>query len=130
MRDETLKATVGAYLIDRIYSNERIEVLTNTVATAVDGDTVLRSITLTNRNTSKSQTYPTRGVFVCIGGNPRTDWAVAVGIQRDEGGYLLTGVDFRRNGKPVEGWPLDREPHYLETNVPGHLQRGMSATAP
>jgi thioredoxin reductase (NADPH) len=124
VRDESLKATVSAYLIDRISSNKRIEVLTNTVVTAIDGDTALRSITLTNRITSKAQTYPTHWVFVCIGGNPRTEWAASAGIQRDEGGYLLTGVDLRRNGKSIDGWPLDREPYYLETNVPGQFAAG------
>ena len=124
VRDDSLKTTVSAYLIDRIYSNKRIEVLTDTVVTAVDGDTLLRSVTLKNRTTSRSQTCLTRWLFICIGGNPRTDWAVAVGIQRDDGGYLLTGVDLRRNGKSIEGWALDRDPYYLETNVPGQFAAG------
>jgi thioredoxin reductase (NADPH) len=84
----------------------------------------LRSVTLKNRATSRSQTYPTRWLFVCIGGNPRTEWAAAAGIQRDEGGYLLTGVDLRRNGKSIEVWPLDRDPYYLETNIPGQFAAG------
>jgi thioredoxin reductase (NADPH) len=124
VRENSLKATVSAYLIDRIHSNKRIEVLTNTVVTVLDGDTCLRSITVTNHLTSKSQTFPTRWVFVCIGGIPRTDWAALAGIQRDEGGYLLTGVDLRRNGKSIENWPLDREPYYLETNMPGMFAAG------
>lgn len=124
VRDDSLKATVSAYLIDRIYSNRCIEVLTNTIVTAIDGDAVLRSITVTNRITSKSQTYATHWVFVCIGGTPRTEWAASVGIQRDQGGYLLTGVDLRRNGKFIDAWPLDREPYYLETNVPGQFAAG------
>jgi thioredoxin reductase (NADPH) len=92
--------------------------------TALDGDTCLRSVTLTNRLTSQSRTYPTRWLFLCIGGIPRTDWAIAAGIQRDEAGYLLTGVDLRRNGQLVEAWPLDRAPYYLETNVPGLFAAG------
>jgi thioredoxin reductase (NADPH) len=124
VREENLKATVSSYLIDRIYSDKRIEVIPNTMVTALDGDTCLRSITLANRCTSKSQTYPTRWLFVCIGGIPRTDWAIAAGIQRDDGGYLLTGVDLRHNGESVEGWPLDRAPYHLETNVPGLFAAG------
>jgi len=102
VREDSLKATVSTYLIDRIYSNKRVEVLTNTVVTALDGDTCLRAMTVTNSLTSKSETLPTRWLFVCIGGLPRTDWAKWAGIQRDEGGYLLTGVDLRRNGKIIE----------------------------
>jgi thioredoxin reductase (NADPH) len=125
VRDESLKATVSAYLIDRIYSNKRIEVLTNTVVTATTATQPCAPL-LSNRITAKLQTYPTHWVFVCIGGNPRTEWAASAGIQRDEGGYLLTGVDLRRNGKSIDGWPLDREPYYLETNVPGNSQRRCS----
>src|SRR5277367_2182412 len=124
VREDSLKATVSTYLIDRIYSNKRVEVLTNSVVTALDGDTCLRAMTVTNSLTSKSETLPTRWLFVCIGGLPRTDWAKWAGIQRDEGGYLLTGVDLRRNGKIIENWPLDREPYFLETNMPGLFAAG------
>jgi len=124
VREDSLKATVSTYLIDRIYSNKRIEVLTNSVVTALDGDTCLCAITAVNRLTSKSQTFPARWLFVCIGGAPRTDWAKWAGIQRDEGGYLLTGVDLRRIGKAIENWPLDREPYFLETNMPGLFAAG------
>ncbi len=124
VREDSLKATVSTYLIDRIYSNKRIEVLTNSVVTALDGDTCLCAITAVNRLTSKSQTLPARWLFVCIGGAPRTDWAKWAGIQRDEGGYLLTGVDLRRIGKAIENWPLDREPYFLETNMPGLFAAG------
>jgi thioredoxin reductase (NADPH) len=124
VREDSLKATVSAYLIDRIHSNKRIEVVANSVVTALEGDTSLRSITVTNRLSSTSQLFPTRWLFVCIGGAPRTDWAKWAGIQRDEGGYLLTGVDLRRSGKVVENWPLDREPYFMETNMPGLFAAG------
>jgi thioredoxin reductase (NADPH) len=124
VREDCLKSTVSAYLIDRIHSHPRIEVLANTIVTTLDGDTSLQSITLKNLLTSKLQTLPVRWLFVCIGGVPRTDWAHWAGIQRDEGGYLLTGVDLRRNGKAIENWPLDREPYFLETNLPGLFAAG------
>jgi thioredoxin reductase (NADPH) len=124
VRADSLKSSVSEYLIDRIYSHPRIEVLTNTIVTALDGDTSLQSITLKRLLTSKLQAFPTSRLFVCVGGVPRTDWAHWAGIQRDEGGYLLTGVDLRRNGKAIENWPLDREPYFLETNLPGLFAAG------
>jgi thioredoxin reductase (NADPH) len=124
VREENLKSTVSSYLIDRVCSNKRIQVIPSTVVTALDGETCLRCVTLTHRTTSQSQTFATRWLFVCIGGIPRTDWAIAAGIQRDEGGYLLTGVDLCRNGGSTEKWPLDRAPYYLETNVPGLFAAG------
>src|SRR5204862_497219 len=42
----------------------------------------------------------------------------------DEGGYLLTGPDLLRGRQLPAGWPLDRDPFYLETSVPGVFAAG------
>jgi len=122
--DESLKSTLSSYLIDRVRTTKNIEVLTNTQVTALDGDETLRTITLTNRLTGKSQTVDTRWLFICIGGEPRTQWAEEAGIIRDEAGYLVTGPDLLQNGRRPDGWPLDRDPFYLETNMPGTFAAG------
>ena len=43
---------------------------------------------------------------------------------RDDAGYLVTGPDLLRNGRRPENWHLEREPYYLETNVPGVFAAG------
>ena len=60
----------------------------------------------------------------CIGGDPRTTWAQEVGIVRDSAGYLVTGPDLLNGHRMPAGWPLDRDPYYLETNVPGVFAAG------
>ena len=50
---------------------------------------------------------------------PNTEWAEAVGTVRDEEGYLVTGPDLGRGGTLPANWTLNREPYYLETNMPG-----------
>jgi thioredoxin reductase (NADPH) len=55
-------------------------------------------------------------VFVLIGAEPRTEWLEGA-VERDEGGYLLTGRD-------VAGWPLERAPLLLETSLPGVFAAG------
>jgi thioredoxin reductase (NADPH) len=40
-------------------------------------------------------------------------------MQRDSGGYLVTGPDLLRDRQRPPGWPLERDPYYLETNIPG-----------
>jgi thioredoxin reductase (NADPH) len=49
---------------------------------------------------------------------------VEVGIVRDEDGFLVTGPDLARDGRRPQNWNLDREPYYLETNVPGVFAAG------
>jgi thioredoxin reductase (NADPH) len=122
--EETLRQTMSHYLIDRIQATANIRVLTSTVVAGLNGNEILREITLTNFNTGQQQTFATRWLFVCIGGVPHTDWAAEVGIQRDASGYLITGPDLLLNGASPKSWPLDRNPYYLETNVPGVFAAG------
>jgi thioredoxin reductase (NADPH) len=122
VRGESLKETVSAYLIDRIYAADNVEVLTHTEVTALEGDRVLEAVILTNLKTGALRRVETHWLFVCIGGVPRTDWAADAGVVRDEAGYLVTGPDVLRSAP--DRWPLDRSPFYLETNVPGLFAAG------
>jgi thioredoxin reductase (NADPH) len=125
IRGDSLKSTLSTYLIDRIRSTSNIEVLTNTEMTQLEGDEMLRAITLTNRKTGEERTFETKWLFVCIGGSPHTDWALEAGVVRDEAGYLVTGPDLHFEGQSSNGgWPLERSPYYLETNVPGLFAAG------
>jgi len=124
VRDDSLKKTVSQCLIDRVRSSSRIEVLVLTEVTALHGDNTLRAVTLRNKQTGKAWTAETNWLFVCIGGVPHTHWAEEVGIIRDEAGYLVTGPDLMRNGHRPENWTLDRDPYYMETNLPGMFAAG------
>ena len=119
IRDNSLKSTVSQYLVDRIYTAKNIEVLTRTEVTGLEGDQFLQAITLTNCETGEERQVSTGWLFVCIGGVPQTEWAIAVGMMRDEEGYLITGPDLLHSSQPPPHWPLDRNPYYLETNIPG-----------
>lgn len=124
IRQDGLEATVSRYLVDRIHNAPNIEILPRTEVTALDGSEVLEEITLTNRRTNEQVRVKTNWLFICIGGVPNTDWAIEVGAVRDEGGYLVTGPDLIRNGERPHNWPIDRDPYYLETNVPGVFAAG------
>ena len=124
VRGEGLKATLSQYLVDRILAHPRIEVLTYSQVTALDGDTELRQITITNKKTGEQRTFATKWLFLCLGGLPRTEWAGDIGACRDDEGYLITGPDLQRSGKYPESWPLNRTPYYLETSIPGLFAAG------
>jgi thioredoxin reductase (NADPH) len=124
VREDSLKTTLSQYLADRLSAAANIEVLPHAEVTGLHGKDSLEEITLVDRSTGLEQRAATHWLFVCIGGVPQTDWAVAVGIVRDEGGYLVTGPDLIRARERPANWPLDRDPFHLETSVPGVFAAG------
>jgi thioredoxin reductase (NADPH) len=124
IRGDSLKSTLSSYLIDRINAASNVRVLCNTEVTELHGGATLQSVTLINNETRERQTLTTKGLFICIGGVPQTDWAAQVGIMRDEAEYLVTGPDMWKEGRLPESWPLERQPYYLETNIPGMFAAG------
>jgi thioredoxin reductase (NADPH) len=123
-RSHSLRETLSQYLMDRIRARPNVEVMTRTEVVALDGDEMLEAVTLRHRDSGEERKTKTHWLFICIGGVPQTQWAVEVGITRDEGGYLITGPDLMRGRQQPEKWPLDRDPYYLETNVPGVFAAG------
>lgn len=124
IRGDSLKSTLSNYLLDRINAAQNIRVLCHTEVTALQGDGLLESVTLTNDLSGETQNLPVKGLFVNIGGEPQTAWAKQAGIIRDELGYLVTGPDLLQEGRLPASWPLERSPYYLETNIPGTFAAG------
>ena len=124
MRGDRLKANVSDYLVHLIQATANIEVLPNTEISALHGDGSLRAVTLRNLRTGEERVVETSSLFLCLGGVPNTQWAANVGIVRDEEGYLVTGPDLGRGDTLPANWTLNREPYYLETNMPGVFAAG------
>ena len=124
IRGECLKKTLSQYLVDRVHDAPNIEVLSKTDVIGLSGEPLLEEVTLKLRGTGEERKIKTRWLFACIGGEPHTDWAVEAGIVRDDAGYLVTGPDLIHEGKRPASWPLDRDPYYLETSVPGMFAAG------
>jgi thioredoxin reductase (NADPH) len=95
-----------------------------TQVSALHGDAALREITLRDLATGAERRVATQWLFVCIGGEPQTHWAESIGMDRDEAGYILTGPDLLQGGRRPPRWPLDREPYFLETGIPGVFATG------
>ncbi len=118
VRSEGLAATMSQYLIDQIQQTPNIQIWTHASVAEVHGDKRLEEISVLCSDTGKIERVPASSVFIFIGALPRTDWLAGL-VERDERGFLLTGPDLIRNGERPKGWPLDRDPFLLETNVPG-----------
>jgi thioredoxin reductase (NADPH) len=123
VRGKALKSTMSHYLVERIESSPRIEVLTETEVAAVHGSSTVESVSLLDRRTGSIENVPATAVFVMIGAEPCTDAARGL-LATDAAGYLLCGAGAAR----CEGhlcWPLpDREPYLLETVRPGVFAAG------
>ena len=99
----SLKETLSQYLLDRIEAAGNVRVMTFSVVTELSGDQELHAIRITNSRTGEEAHFETRWLFVCIGGDPRTQWAEEVGIERDQSGYLVTGPDLALNNGQLFG---------------------------
>ena len=123
VRGESLAASMSQYLVDRIIDSENIRVRLCTQVASLQGEANLESVTLLDIQTGKQETVPARAMFIFIGAVPHTDW-VAGSVIRDEYGFIPSGPDLLNDGKRPKGWPLDRDPYWLETNVPGVFVAG------
>jgi thioredoxin reductase (NADPH) len=122
VRADGLERSMSHYLIRQIRDTGNIEVRANTVVAGVAGDQHLERLTLCDA-TGTTVEVPAAFLFVFIGAAPCTEWLDGV-VQRDRRGFVLTGPDLLVGGKRPRGWPLDRDPYYLEGSVPGVFAAG------
>ncbi|GAA2420939.1 FAD-dependent oxidoreductase [Streptomyces coeruleofuscus] len=123
VRGESLAASMSHYLIQQIEESPNIQVRARTVVEEAHGDGHLERLTLRDADTGETEQVDAQWVFVFIGAAPLTDWLDGT-VLRDERGFILAGPDLTPDGRPPEGWELDRPPYHLETNVPGVFVAG------
>jgi thioredoxin reductase (NADPH) len=123
VRADGLERSMSHYLIRQLRATPNIEVRPNTQVTGAEGGEHLERLRLCDAGTGAVEVVPTGFLFVFIGAAPCTDWLDEV-VQRDQRGFVVTGPDLLRGGKRPPGWPLDRDPYYLEASVPGVFAAG------
>ncbi|AZZ80239.1 pyridine nucleotide-disulfide oxidoreductase [Gordonia alkanivorans] len=123
VRGPSLSATLSAYLEERVVRQPNVEIRTNTRVVGLDGAQGLTSIRLEDTKTGAVEDADTERLFVCIGGDPATEWAAGTPLVRDDHGFLITGPDLVRTHHEAH-WPLERAPYYMETSVPGFFAAG------
>ena len=75
-------------MLERARDNDKITFLTNTAVVAVEGDTSVTGLRISNTVTGEESTLPVTGVFVAIGHDPRSELVRgAVALAPD--GYVL-----------------------------------------
>jgi thioredoxin reductase (NADPH) len=123
VRGPSLSATMSQYLIDQISQTPNIHLEFNTSVTEVHGDGRLQEISLSCAQSGETSRIAATALFIFIGAEPRTGWLDGT-VQRDSKGFILTGSDLMKDGKPPSGWPAGRDPYLLETSVPGVFAAG------
>ena len=116
--------SMSDYLLSRLVAAPTIDIRTRHEVCALHGEEQLEAVTVRDLDAGEERRWETRRLFVLIGGQPNTEWARDTDIVRDPAGYLVTGPDLLRDGRPPATWPRERAPYYLETSVPGSFAAG------
>jgi thioredoxin reductase (NADPH) len=116
IRGPDLGAHMSRYLVDRVENHRRIQVLTETKITRLDGDATLRSVRIAGPRGEAS--LPCTGLFSFIGADPASSWLLGCAAV-DDRGFLL--VDRLLPDDQLDGrWEvLGRRPLPFESSCPG-----------
>src|SRR3954454_7711049 len=124
-RSDALDKSMSRYLIDPIAARPNITVRLGVEVSGVHGDASLEAIDVRDRGTGAVTRLGSGGLFIFIGADAETGW-LPEDIALDERGFVLTGAHLRPAGR----WSLERDPHLLETSVPGIFACGDVRSAP
>ncbi len=122
VRGDGLSDGMSHYLIEQIARTPNIQVQAHTTVAEVIGSEHVEGVVLRDTVTGECRSEPATALFIFIGALPRTD-GLTGSVERDERGFILTGVDLMSGGQTTP-WPLERDPYLLETSVPGVFAAG------
>jgi thioredoxin reductase (NADPH) len=96
---------------------------------ALEGADHLESVRWQNNETGQTEEHKIRHVFVMTGAAPNTGWLDGC-VALDSKGFIKTGADLSQENLSVSRWPLARQPHLLETSLPGVFAVGDARVNP
>jgi thioredoxin reductase (NADPH) len=123
VRGQNLERSMSHYLIQQIADLPNVHVRTCTEVVGASGSDHLERLTIADRLSGREEEVEASWLFVFIGAAPCTDW-LGKEVRRDENGFVLTGPDLLTDGQLPADWPLERQPYFLETSVPGVFAAG------
>jgi thioredoxin reductase (NADPH) len=118
IRSSGLAASMSRYLIRRIEENPKIVVRPHTEIVALEGGDHLESVRWQDNQTGQTEKHKIRHIFVMTGADPNTRWLDGC-VALDAKGFIKTGPDISPENLSDSRWPIARQPHLLETSLPG-----------
>jgi thioredoxin reductase (NADPH) len=112
-RGDSLEKSMSRYLIQQVAQRGNIAVRFLSQIVAAHGEASLEAVEIRNNATGEVARESSGGLYVFIGADAETGW-LPPEIALDGRGFVLTGAEV-----PRDRWPLGRDPHLLETSVPG-----------
>jgi thioredoxin reductase (NADPH) len=117
VRSGSLADSMSQYLRQEIDAAPHVSIVFDTQVVDGGGAGRLEWIRLRTADGGERD-VPASALFVLIGADPRTEW-LPEEIERDEHGFVRTGVDLEHVASGTGTWPLERPPQAFETSVPG-----------
>jgi len=116
IRGAQLSTGMSGYLVQRLESHPRIDILSSSQVVGLEGDEVLRSVRIAGQDGLTAR--PSAALFSFIGADPQSDWLSGCAAL-DDHGFVLT--DRSLTAEHLDGpWnALGRSPLPYETNHPG-----------
>jgi thioredoxin reductase (NADPH) len=118
IRSSGLASSMSRYLIRRIEDSPNIVVRPHTEIVGITGENHLESVRWQDNQTGKTEDRKISHVFVMTGADPNTRWLDGC-IALDAKGFIKTGPDLSSENLNASNWSLARQPHLLETSLPG-----------
>ena len=84
---------------------------------------MLQKIYLKDSESDQIEQMDAAAMFIFIGALPHTELLEGV-VQLTEAGFIPTGPELMKNGKPPKGWAAKRDPYLLESSSPGIFAAG------
>ena len=122
IRGASLAASMSAYLIEQLAQTPNVEVLPYTQVCEACGKDSLEAVVLQAEGREPLR-YSARALFIFIGTRPSTEWISPLALC-DPKGFLLTGRELLADSRFAPAWSEPREPHLLETSIPGLFAAG------
>jgi thioredoxin reductase (NADPH) len=118
VRADGLADKMSRYLIRRIEESPTIDLRTNSEVISLEGTDYLEQVQWRDNQNGSVETHNVSALFSMIGAVPNSSWLEGC-VACDAGGFIKTGSDLSQEDLAHAHWPLTREPHLLETSLPG-----------